>query len=103
MFFKIVVLKNFAIFAGKHLCCSLFLIKVAAALKSVFIKKRRDSKTGVFFEYCKILKNSFFVEHVWWLFLYVAVIKNSCSEKLLLRKIAISKNSLIDTQGHCSA
>ena len=26
--FKIVILKNFAIFTGKHLCWSLFLIKV---------------------------------------------------------------------------
>ena len=30
MFFKIGVLKNFAMFTGKHLCWSLFLIKMQA-------------------------------------------------------------------------
>ena len=30
MFFEIVVLENFAIFRGKHLCWSLFLIKLQA-------------------------------------------------------------------------
>ena len=30
MFFEIGVLENFAIFRGKHLCCSLFLIKLHA-------------------------------------------------------------------------
>ena len=37
MFFKIGVLKNFAIFTGKHMCKSLFLIKLKACN---FIKKR---------------------------------------------------------------
>ena len=32
MFFKIVVLKNFAIFVGKHLCWNYFLIKLQASL-----------------------------------------------------------------------
>ena len=43
MFFKIRVLKNFAIFTGKHLCWSLFFqsIRPATSLK-------RDSNTGVF-------------------------------------------------------
>ena len=39
MFFKIVVLKNLAIFTGKNLCWSLFLIKLQAQACS-FIKKR---------------------------------------------------------------
>ena len=42
MFFKIDVLKNFAIFTGKHLCWSLFY---------------------------KIFKSSFFIEHLRWLLL----------------------------------
>ena len=37
MFFKIVVLKNFAIFTGKHLCWSLFLINLQACNFSVNI------------------------------------------------------------------
>ena len=40
MFFKISVIKNFAIFTGKDLCCSLFFKKVAGLLAQAFIKKR---------------------------------------------------------------
>ena len=36
-------------------------------LESFFIKK--DSVTGVFYEYCEIFKNSFFKEHLRWLLL----------------------------------
>ena len=45
MFFKIGVLKNFAIITGKHLCRCLIL--------------KRDSNTGISCEYCEIFKNSF--------------------------------------------
>ena len=45
MFYKKVVLKNFAIFAGKHLCWNLFLIKFHAYRPATFLK--RDSSTGV--------------------------------------------------------
>ena len=39
MFFKIFVLKNFSIFTGKHLCWSLFLIKLLISLFfNIFIK-----------------------------------------------------------------
>ena len=62
MFFKIGVLENFANFTGKHLYCSLFLIKFATKIL-----------TQVFsYEICEILKNSFFVEHLWWLLLKVS-------------------------------
>ena len=48
---KKAILKNFAIFTKKHLCWNLFLIKLQA--------------TQVFsFEYCKILKNTNFEEHL---------------------------------------
>ena len=46
MFFKIVVLKNFAVFLGKQLCWSLFLIKLLASWLST--SSKRDSGTGVF-------------------------------------------------------
>ena len=46
MFFKIGVLKNFAIFPGKHLCQSYFLIKLQAWRSAILLK--RDFNTGVF-------------------------------------------------------
>ena len=43
VFFKRAVIKNLSIFTRKHLCWSLFLIKLHG-----FIKKKRDSNTGAF-------------------------------------------------------
>ena len=57
MFFKIVVLKNFASFTGRHLCWSLFLIKLQAWRPATLLK--RDSNT-----------TTFFTGHLWWLLLY---------------------------------
>ena len=63
MFFKIGVLKNLAIFTRKHLCWSLFLIKLQAWRPLHFIEK--ETPTQVFFcEYCEIIENSFFIEHL---------------------------------------
>ena len=51
MFFEIGVLKNFAIFSGKHLCWSVFLIKLQACnfpvntanfVRTAFFKKSKD-------------------------------------------------------------
>ena len=53
MFFNIGVLKNFAIFTGKHLCWRLFLIRLQAFSPVTFLK--RDSYTDVFLW---ILQNS---------------------------------------------
>ena len=51
-------LKNFAIFTGKHLCWSLFLMKLQVfRLVTLF---KRDSNIGV----CEILKNTCFEEHL---------------------------------------
>ena len=52
VFCKKDVLKNFAKFTGKHLCQSIFFNKVAG-LAQVFSC-----------EFCKILKNTFFTEHL---------------------------------------
>ena len=57
MFFKTVLLKNFPIFTAKHLCWSLFLIK---------LQVRRRLRSDIF-------KNSFLTEHFWWLLLEVTV------------------------------
>ena len=67
MFFKIGALKIFAIYTRKHLCWSLFLIKLHAWRLATLLK--RDSKTGVFLW---ILQN--FKEHIFW-----RTFANSCS------------------------
>ena len=46
MFHKIVILRNFGKFTGKHLCRSLFLIKLQRGCLQFFIKKW-DSDAGV--------------------------------------------------------
>ena len=51
MFFKIDVLKNFANFAGKHLCWSLFLIKLQVWRHGTLLK--RDSNTVAFLSIIK--------------------------------------------------
>ena len=57
MLFKIDVLKNFAIFTGKHQCWSLFLIKFLINYQ-LYCK---ETPTQVFFcEICQIIKNTFF-------------------------------------------
>ena len=56
---KKVVLKNFAKFTEKHLCQSLFLIKLTCD----FIKK--ETLAQVFScQFCDIFKNTFFTEHL---------------------------------------
>ena len=58
MFSKIDILKNSAIFTGKHLCWSILLMKLQAwwLYSQVFSS-----------EYCGIFKNTFFMERLWWL------------------------------------
>ena len=56
MFFKIGIFKNFAIFTGKHLCWSLFLIK---AFRPVILLKR-DSNTGIFLRIIRNFKKELF-------------------------------------------
>ena len=73
IFFKTGVFKNFTIFTGKHLCWSLYLIKLQD-WRLVFSLK--ETPTEVFsYEYCKTFKNSSFMEHlfvilfrnfIWW-------------------------------------
>ena len=54
------VLRNFEKFTGKHLCQSLFLIKLACN----FVMK--EALAQVFScEFCEISKNTFFTEHLW--------------------------------------
>ena len=62
MFFKICVLKIFAVFAEKHLSWSYFSIKVTGLEVCNLLK--RDSNTGVFCGYCKNFKNTYFEEYL---------------------------------------
>ena len=55
---KKTVIKNFAIFTGKHLCWSYFLIKLLASRSATVLK--RDSNTGVFLWILQIFKNTYF-------------------------------------------
>ena len=63
MFSKTGVFKNFAIFTGKNLCSSHFLVKFQAWRPAFYLK--RDSNAGVFlffFFFCEIFKNGLFIE-----------------------------------------
>ena len=62
VFCKKAILKNFTIFTGKPLCWILFLIKLQAFRPANLLK--RDSNTRVFLRILKILKNSYFEEHL---------------------------------------
>ena len=60
MFFKIGVIRNFAIFTGKHLCWSLFSIKLHALQPTTLFQARpkREFSTGDSCENCKIFMNN---------------------------------------------
>ena len=67
MIFEIGILKHFAISTGKHLCWSLFLITLQVWRSATLLK--RDSNTGAFLWILWIFRNSFFIDHPWWLLL----------------------------------
>ena len=58
MFFKIGVLKNFAIFTRKHLCWSLFLTKLQTCGPATELKS--NSSTGIFLRLLQNLKEHLF-------------------------------------------
>ena len=60
-------LKYFAIFKGKHLCLSLFLMKLQACN---FIKKRLQQRCFLV-NITKFLRTHFFTEHLQWLLLSI--------------------------------
>ena len=83
MFFKISVLKNFAIFTGKHLCWGLFLTKWQAWRDAIYWKETSTQVLSC--EYCEIFKNSFFHRtplvaafvlrnYLWWCNLFLAIL-----------------------------
>ena len=61
-FIKKAVLKHFAIFTWKHLCWSLFLIKLQPFRSATLLK---ETPTQLFScDYCEIFKNTYFEEHL---------------------------------------
>ena len=72
MFLKIVVLKYFAIFTGKHLCWSLFFNKVTGLKTCNFIKKRLQHRCFPV-NIAKFLRAASFIEHLLRLLLLYAV------------------------------
>ena len=60
------VLKNFAIFTGKHLCRVKCEPKSLIYPYSLHLHYKKDSCTQLFFSgFCRIFKNTFLLEHSW--------------------------------------
>ena len=59
-------LRNFAKFTGKHLCHSLFFNKVAGLRPATLLKKRLWHRCFPV-NFAKLLRTTFFREHLWWL------------------------------------
>ena len=80
MFFKVGVLKSYAIFTGNHLRWSHFCIKFQSFRPATL----KVTPTKVLFgEYCKFFKNSFFIEHLRWLLLLLSKIFISRCDKII--------------------
>ena len=67
MFFKIGILKNFAIITGKHLCWSLFLIKSQTWRSAALLN--RDSNTGVSMWILQNFSGQLSIKYLRWLLL----------------------------------
>ena len=93
MFFKIDALKIFAIFTRKHLCWSLFLIKLQAFRTGTLLK--RDSNKGV--NIAKFSRTAFLIVPLRWLFLNKALRISVMGDHTLdnIYKIVTSKHSSI--------
>ena len=67
VFHKKDILKNFAKFTGKQRCQGLFFNKVAGLIPATLLKKETLQVFSC--EFCQIFQNTFFTEHLLWLFL----------------------------------
>ena len=65
MFFGIGILKNFAIFTGKHPCWGLFFNKVAGLRPATLLNERLQYRCFPV-NIVKFLKIAFFIEHLQW-------------------------------------
>ena len=97
MFFKIGVLKHFAIFKGKQMCWSLFFNKVAGLRPAVLLKNRLQRRCFLA-NIDKFLRTGFYIEQLQWLLLkvgnslYICVL--CCFQSLLtLSCLVVTKRS----------
>ena len=108
------VLRNFAKFIWKHLCQSLFFNKVVDHRPATLLKKRLWHRCFPV-NFAIFLRTPFFIEHLWWLFLfftfslpleYIKVFENLNHETtkdftyLEVSKILIIKDSVIYLSVH---
>ena len=108
------VLRNFAKFTWKHLCHSLFFNKVVDHRPATLLKKRLWHRCFSV-NFAIFLRTPFFIEHLWWLFLfftfslpleYIKVFENLNHETtkdftyLEISKILIIKDSVIYLSVH---
>ena len=81
--FKTGILKNFMILIGKHLCCSLFLIKLQVWRYAALLKKTLHHSFYPV-NFAKFLRTAFCMVHLWWLLQkMVEFLRNS----ILIRRI----------------
>ena len=69
------VLKDSANFTEKHLCWSLFLIKLQAFRPVTLLKRKPNQVFSC--EICEMFKNTFFIEHIRWLLLKLYKVDSS--------------------------
>ena len=89
VFCKKGVLRNFAKFAGKHLCKSPFFNKVAGLRPKtcIFIKKRPWHRY-FHVNFAKFLRTPFLIEHLWWLLLFSNI--SFCLSKIKVFPITLT-------------
>ena len=93
MFFKTGVSRNVTIFRGKHLCWSLFLIKLQALRPETLFQPcpKRDFNTSVFLKILqKFYKQLFFIEHLQWMLL--SVWQSNCSMTGICQPSLLNQN-----------
>ena len=91
VFFRKVVLRNFAKFTGDHLCQSLFFNKAAALRPATLLKKRLWHRLFPV-SFAKLLRTPFLTEHLRWLLLHEQNL-----EYLLERFIYLQRDLLLMT------
>ena len=89
VFCKKGVLRNFAKFAGKPLCKSLFFNKVAGLRPKtcIFIKKRPWHRY-FHVNFAKFLRTTFLIEYLWWLLLFSNI--SFCLSKIKVFPITLT-------------
>ena len=96
---KNVVFKNFANFAEKHLCCSLFLIKLVAGScrRECLQRCWEETPTQMFsFGICETFKSSYFEEHLRTTASAQSNMWNCCFSEIDTQNVVTGKQLFID-------